>query len=224
MSTLPARQGAASRRQFLLDAALLVAVSGCAAPYQPRVDAAFFPSRTAPDAPRWPGRVAVVVPATRADQVKVEWRMTNLKVPVAAIVEAAVVGAFDAAFEGGAVRLDAAPGKDHVYDATVVLTKVLGALTMRMSFFLPLPYIGGAAYDHLLQVGFELQLADAAGKTLLTRTYDTGAPAPVSLHGSPDIAHAMTRAAHEWAWRLASRAARECGDWLQAERAKLRML
>jgi hypothetical protein len=76
------------------------------------------------------------------------------------------------------------------------------------------------------RLSFDLSLLDAQGRSVWTRSYDSGheiykRPSFWSHERAPD---GLVRMAHEAAWRLAQQAIADLRDWIATERNKPREL
>jgi len=97
---------------------------------------------------------------------------------------------------------------------------------VRLLWLLPVPYLGVIGDTEVdVQMTFELRLLDGQGRSVWTRSYDSGRVVWKRLAGSNESGDAgIVRLAHEAAWRLSQQAATDLRDWLVAERGKPREL
>ena len=214
----------ASRRNVLL--LLLAPCAGCVTRYEGTFNPALFPrealAATAPDT-RVPGRVALLTPPSVQGQVYES--ALGVRLSLGSIAEEALAAAVGDAVRGGVQRVDSVPAASASFAATLVVDAVRAEHIDKL--VLPLLF-GFSIREQFSQLWFDLILLDAEGRSVWTRRYDGGRellklPLTGNPIGSP-IPAALTRMAHETAWRLSQQAASDLREWLVAERNKPRDL
>jgi hypothetical protein len=150
-----------------------------------------------------------------------------LRIPIGAIALQAVLDLADAAFTGGAQRLDAPAAAGAGHAATLVIQSMRVSYHSHLLWLIPLPWLGAALDDHEydVQLAIDVTLLDAQGGVVWTRSYDDGRQ--VWAHewtGQGMVTQALLRLTHEAAWRLAQRAVNDLRDWVQDERMRPRSL
>jgi hypothetical protein len=210
--------------------ALLVLSAGCASTHEGAIDPGLFPRAAVAPERRIAGRVALLVPpqvrAVSYDALP-EIRV-NVRLPIGRIVEQAALAALGDAVSGGVQPVEAPPQSGDGINATLVIDAVRAEYHKRLSLLIPAPpplfYISDYAVD--ARLAFDLRLVDAQGRTVWTRSYDTGAE--IVKHESiwkvAATPEGLVRIAHDAAWRLWQQALADLRDWLAAERNKLREL
>jgi hypothetical protein len=209
---------------------LLLLLVGCATPLQVGPNPALFPRSAEAPTGQVAGRVALWVPphvaATENQSDRLLGAGSLMHVPVGRIVEQAARLALGDALSGGVQRVDALPPAGAGYNSTLVLDSVRCVDRVRLLWLLPVPIfgiIGDTEIDVL--VAFEMRLLDAQGRTVWTRTYDSGRVVWKRPAGSKESGEAgIVRLAHEAAWRLSQQVATDLRDWLVTERSKPREL
>jgi hypothetical protein len=147
--------------------------------------------------------------------------------PIGGIVEQAVLAALRDAVQGGVQPVDALPRPGTGFDATLVIEAVRAGYHRRLRWLLPMPpplfMIGDSEVE--ARLAFDLSMLDAQGRTVWTRTYDSGGEIvkrPSVWHS--ETADALVSLAHETAWRLSQQVVSDLRDWLAVERNKPREL
>jgi hypothetical protein len=209
--------------------ALLVLSAGCASTHEGAIDPGLFPRAAVAPERRIAGRMALLVPP-QVRAVSYDALPTirvNVRLPIGRIVEQAALAALGDAMGGGVQPVEALPPGGGV-DATLVVDAVRAEYHRRLSLLIPAPpplfYIDDYTVD--ARLAFDLRLVDAQGRTVWTRTYDTGAEIMKheSIWKGAATPEGLVRIAHDAAWRLWQQAVADLRDWLAAERNKLREL
>jgi len=207
----------------------LLALTGCAAPYEGGANPALFrrgvdesQARPAP----LPGRVAVVLaPAVSAQVVDIT---TQIRLHIGQIVEQATVAALADSLQGGVSPLPAPPPVDAGYSATLLIQAIRFEHRQHLLWLLPLPYLVGfvGQAEHRTTLALDLSLLDAQGRTLWTRTVvdDAGRVVLPNFQQPESEPQALLRLAHDAAWRLAVQLAADHRQWWSEERARPRAL
>lgn len=209
---------------------LLLLLAACATPLPVGPNPALFPRSAKAPMDQVAGRVALWVPAQVAATENHGERLlgarSNLHVPAGRIVEQAARLALDDALIGGAQPVDALPPAAAGYSATLVLDTVRCVDRVRLLWLLPVPIFGIIGETEVdVQLAFDLRLLDARGRSVWTRSYDSGRVVWKRPSGSSEAGDAgIVRLAHEAAWRLSQQMATDLRDWLAAERSKPREL
>lgn len=205
-------------------------LAACATPLQLGPNPALFARGTTAHMDQVAGRVALWVPAQVAATENHGERLlggrSNLHVPAGRIVEQAARLALDDALIGGAQPVDALPPAAAGHSATLVFDSVRCVDRVRLLWLLPVPIFGMIGDTEVdVQLAFDLRLLDAQGRSVWTRSYDSGRVVWKRPSGSSESGDAgIVRLAHEAAWRLAQQMATDLRDWLAAERGKPREL
>lgn len=154
--------------------------------------------------------------------------------PVGALVQTAVLAAFQADFAGPVEPADP-EGSSPVSPSLSVLKVSIGQLTYShgedLVYFIPLGPLPLERIDRWVRLGFEAQVLDAQGRVTWSRRYDSGRVLvhPVRTGDRPwmwdhDIGSNVQRVAHEQAARLAQLAAHDLRAWFEADRQRERIL
>lgn len=212
----------------------LAVLQGCAAPAPPTVmpggyDATLRPAQAVPAMPRLAGGIRLRLDdATRATVVTVHKPRTlgqvQVVLAIGQIIEGVALAALADEFE------PAAPGS-----GTFVLA--LSALRFdvddHLTTFVPIPLPAplGFAITHVdidTRLWLDVTLIDPQGRLLWTRTYDSGRKPPatgpqgVTQPGSEFLPAALVqRVAHEQAFSLLQKAARDVRRWVEMERPRV---
>lgn len=219
------------RSAWLVGLVVLAALAGgCATKYEGAFNPALFPRVPAAAESRAPGRVALLVQPPVQGQVHegVKNPATGVRLPVGQIVEQALLAAALDALRGGVERVPQVPPAGAGFDATLVIEAVRADHHSQLSWLIPIPVypflIGDTNF--YAQLAFDLSLLDAAGRTVWTRTYDSGREIykRPSFWSNEKLPDGFLRMAHEAAWRLSQQAMTDLRDWLAVERRKPREL
>jgi len=210
--------------------ALLVLSGGCASTHEGAIDQGLFPREAVAPERRIAGRMALLVPpqvrATSYDALR-EIRV-NVRLPIGRIVEQAALAALGDAVSGGVQPVGAPPQSGDGINATLVIDAVRAEYHRSLSLLIPAPpplfFIEDYTVD--TRLAFDLRLVDAQGRTVWTRTYDTGAEIVKreSIWRAAATPEGLVRIAHDAAWRLSQQAVADLRGWLAAERNRLREL
>lgn len=198
--------------------ALPVLSGGGASTHEGAIDQGLFPREAVAPERRIAGRMALRVPpqvrATSYDALPTI--RVNVRLPIGRIVEQAALAALGDAMGGAGIN------------ATLVIDAVRAEYHRSLSLLIPAPpplfFIEDYTVD--TRLAFDLRLVDAQGRTVWTRTYDTGTE--IVRHESiwkvAATPEGLVRIAHDAAWRLWQQAVADLRDWFAAERNKLREL
>lgn len=210
--------------------ALLVCLGGCATP-PGKVNPTLFGRTPAVAESPVQGRVALLAqPQVRFVGGMGDWLSAaeaHAILPVGHIAEQAMLLALNDAVRGGGNQVDAMPLAGSGFSATLAIDLVRMEHRSRLLWMIPIPYppflIGDSEITS--QLSIDISLLDNLGRTVWTRTYDSGAllwkrPSFWSMETSDE---GLTRMAHESAWRLSREAVRDLREWL-VERGRPRAL
>ena len=203
-------------------------LSGCVTRREMPLDPTLFPHTPTAPQTRLPGTLAVLATSTVKDLVHEgdDGPARTLRVPIGAIVVQAMLASADAAFVGGAQRLDAPAAAGAGHAATRVIQAVRVSYHSRLLWVLPLPvlgWLGDQEFD--VQLAVDVSLLDARGGLVWTRSYDDGRQVwPHDWTEQGKVTAGLLRLTHEAAWRLAQRALFDMRDSIEAERMRPRSL
>ena len=210
------------RRVWLIGLLVLAAsAGGCAVRRAWDFNPALLPQASTAVENRAPGRVALLVPVAVQENITLEIRAGR-------IVEEAMFAAMSDALRGGVQRMNQPPAAGSGFAATLSIDAVRVVHDSRILWLLPAPppqfLIGD--FELFAQLSFDLSLLDAEGRTVWSRSYDSGREVykRPSFWSSEQVAEGRVRMAHEQAWRLSQQAMADLRDWLETERNKAREL
>lgn len=218
----------------LVRLAVLLALGGCATVEVGKVQPALFPLAVAASAPSLPVRVALVLPPEVREQTHVGPArevdpIKGIRLPVGAVIEAALQRRLAAAFSGGvqpaALPLPAGAG----LDLAVTVSAARLALDSHLNWVVPvpllLPFPLAQSTDHYATLALDLRITDSTGRVLVETTVDSGRVAfERGLWTRETRLERYQKLLHEAAWQAAEKTAQAALDALQADRLRERAL